>query len=234
MATALVVQNSNGGGAGRWGPWLTEAGLLPQVVQAHRGEPLPTRLEHDALIVLGGPFMPDDEEQAPWLRPVRGLLDQALERAICYFGICLGGQLLAQHTGGEVRARYGTPEFGSVDLTLRHTTVDDPLFHDLPTEVPAIENHVDQITVLPPGAIWLASSAGCRHQAFRLGPAAWGVQFHPEASADRIPHWNTARLAAHGASDRDTLHRAAEAAEPASAEVWHTVARRFAHRAAGA
>ncbi|GHJ34647.1 type 1 glutamine amidotransferase [Streptomyces sp. TS71-3] len=227
MATALVVQNTRNGGPGRWAPWLAEAGLAQEVVQPHAGARLPERLAHDALIVLGGGFMPDDEERAPWLRAVRRLVDEALERAVPYFGICLGGQLLAQHAGGEVKPSHGTPEFGSVRLTLRRESSDDPLFGGLPPEVTAIQNHVDQITRLPAGATWLASSADCPHQAFRLGPAAWGVQFHPEAGADRIPNWGEARLTAHGA-DRAALHRHALAAEPESARTWHTVAQRFA------
>jgi GMP synthase (glutamine-hydrolysing) len=233
MATALVVQNSRTGGLGRWAGWLAEAGLTPHIVPAHGGAPLPARLAHDALIVLGGGFMPDDEGRAPWLADARRLVDDALTRGVCYFGICLGGQLLAQHAGGEVRAGHGTPEFGSTRLTLRPEASGDPLFGDLPASVTAIENHVDRITRLPAGAVWLAASDDCPHQAFRLGPAAWGVQFHLEADADRILRWSTARLTAHGA-DRAALHRAASAAEPASAEVWRTVAHRLAHLATGA
>jgi GMP synthase-like glutamine amidotransferase len=232
MATALMVENDQSSSPGRWAPWLAAAGVMPHVVRAHAGASVPSRLEHDALVVLGGAFMPDDEERAPWLPAVRTLVAEALERAVPCFGICLGGQLLAQHAGGEVRPSYGTPEFGSVPLTLRAEAADDPLFGDLPSEVAAIENHIDQITRLPAEAVWLASSDDCPHQAFRLGPAAWGVQFHPESGAERIPHWNTARLAAHGA-DRDALHHAAEAAEPASARVWQSVAHRFARLATG-
>ena len=49
-----------------------------------------------------------------------------------------------------------------------------------------IQNHQDSITTLPPGAVHLATSDACRVQAFRVGAAAWGVQFHPEAAAARL------------------------------------------------
>ena len=37
---------------------------------------------------------------------------------------------------------------------------------------------------LPESAIRLASSEQEPNQAFRIGPRAWGVQFHPEFTAD--------------------------------------------------
>lgn len=228
MATALVVQNTAGGGLGRWAGWLREGGLEPRVVAAYDGQPLPERLTDRALVVLGGGYLPDDDARAPWLARTRALMGQALEEEVPVFGICLGGQMLAQVAGGEVRGEHGTPEFGSTRLRLRAEAADDPLFHGLPAEPTALENHVDAIVGLPPGARWLAESAACPYQAFRVGDApAWGVQFHPEADAGRIPGWNAARLARHGV-DRAALHAAALTAEPSSAPVWREVAHRFA------
>jgi GMP synthase-like glutamine amidotransferase len=228
-ATALVVQNTPSGGLGRWESWLAEGGLAAEVAHPYRGDTLPERLlpDHRALLVLGGGFLPDDDERAPWLPRTRELARQALAEGLPVFGICLGGQLLAQVAGGAVRGSHGQPEFGSTELTLRQEAAADPLFTGLPEKPRAIENHVDAITELPPGAVWLAASPGCPYQAFRLGARAWGVQFHPEASAERIPFWDTGRLARHGV-DRDTLHRAALADDADSTRVWQQVAHRFA------
>ena len=41
---------------------------------------------------------------------------------------------------------------------------------------------------LPSGAVELARSRVCT-QAFRLGDAAWGVQFHPEVTLEQIEGW---------------------------------------------
>jgi GMP synthase (glutamine-hydrolysing) len=234
-ATALVVQNTPTGDPGRWAGWLAEGGLALDVVRAHDGEPLPERLRprYQALIVLGGGFLPDDDTRAPWLARTRELVGEALETDLPVFGICLGGQMLAQVAGGAVRGEHGRPEFGSTELTLRQEAASDPLFQDLPPSPRAIENHVDAIVELPPGAAWLAQSDGCPYQAFRLGERAWGVQFHPESAADRIPGWSTARLTRYGA-DRDRLHQAALRTDAASAEVWRRVALRFARQAAAA
>ncbi|MET8575367.1 type 1 glutamine amidotransferase [Streptomyces sp. NPDC005012] len=231
--TALVVQNFPGGGPGRWQDWLGETGLDCEVVEAHTGAPLPDGLagRYAALVILGGPLMPDDDARAPWLPAARALAREALGSGLPYFGICLGGQLLAQVAGGEVRAEHGTPEAGSTPLTLLPAVVDDPLFHGLPEQVTAIEHHVDAITVLPPDAAWLARSTTCPHQAFRVGSTAWGVQFHPEVAAERIAHWNPDRLARNGFDHGDLLERARRD-EPAAAEVWRTVAHRFGRLAA--
>lgn len=42
--------------------------------------------------------------------------------------------------------------------------------------------HGDAIATLPLEAVWLAYSERYPHQAYRVGPCAWGVQFHPEIS----------------------------------------------------
>ena len=41
---------------------------------------------------------------------------------------------------------------------------------------------------MPAGAVELARSAACT-QAFRLGDACWGVQFHPEVTAAQLESW---------------------------------------------
>ncbi len=105
--TALVIQNFPRGGPGRWAPWLAAAGVTPVLVRAYDGEPVPRRLDHAALLVLGGGYLPDEDDRAPWLAPTRALALQALDEGTPYFGICLGGQLLAQGRGrrGAGRAR---------------------------------------------------------------------------------------------------------------------------------
>ncbi|WP_329230560.1 type 1 glutamine amidotransferase [Streptomyces sp. NBC_01460] len=227
-ATALVVQHQPGEGLGRWTEWLAERGVTPRVVHAYEGEPVPDRLEHPALIVLGGAHLPDDDVDAPWLPATRELVRQALAEETPMFGICLGGQMLAQVAGGDVRGNHGTPEFGSTRLSLRPEAATDPVFRGLPAHPAAIENHVDAITALPAGARWLVRSEHCPYQGFRVGPAAWGVQFHPEASAEHIRGWNRDRLDRHGAPAPETLHALALRDEPTATDTWRTVAHRFA------
>jgi GMP synthase-like glutamine amidotransferase len=225
----VVIQNAPGSGPGRLGTWLAETGVALDVIPAHDGGAVPEEPGpgHAAVVVLGGGLMPDDDARAPWLPPTRALVAAAVAREVPVFGICLGGQLLAHVAGGTVAAGSGRPEFGSTPITMRPEAAEDPLFRGLPPTVPAIERHRDAITALPPGAAWLAESAACPHQAFRLGPAAWGVQFHPEVAAERLRGWDPEWIRKQGL-DPERLCRQAEADEAASATAWRTVARRFA------
>ncbi|WP_248965059.1 type 1 glutamine amidotransferase [Sphaerisporangium perillae] len=227
MPCVLAVQHGVNGGPGRFGEWLGEAGVAVEVVAAYDGSALPSRLTHDALLVLGGGYMPDDDEKAPWLPATRSLVAQALTRSVPLFGICLGGQMLASVAGGKVQADVGAPEHGSTAVTIRAEAAGDPLFRDLPEIVPAIEHHVDAITALPQDAVWLAETGRCPYQAFRVGSRAWGVQFHPEVRPERIRQWDADALRGQG-FDPDALHTAALADEPASVAAWREVTRRFA------
>ena len=62
----------------------------------------------------------------------------------------------------------------------------DPLLGTLPDEFDAQATHWQSVRRLPPGAVLLAGNAFEPHHAFRVGPCAWGVQFHPEFSAEAL------------------------------------------------
>jgi len=221
-----MIQNTPSSAPRRLETWLTEAGLDVTVVKGFETPP-PDRLDADGLVVLGGGYLPDADDRAPWLPATRSLVEQALRDETPVLGVCLGGQMLAQVAGGVVKGDVGAPENGSTPITLRSECGGDALFDGLPQTVSAIEHHVDAITQLPPDAVWLAQTERCPYQAFRVGPVAWGLQFHPEITADRILTWDAESLAAQG-FDRAELYETAMADEPISTPVWHTLVNRFA------
>jgi GMP synthase-like glutamine amidotransferase len=145
-------------------------------------------------------------------------------------GVCLGAQLLAQATGGEVRTGRIGPELGVRRVHLNAAAAHDPLLHGIGPVAEVVQWHFDEIVTLPPGATLLAGSPMYPHQAFRLGERAWGVQFHPEALPSMVARWaaaDAAALAAEGADPAETARQAA-AAWPELAATWAPVARRFA------
>jgi GMP synthase (glutamine-hydrolysing) len=221
----LVVRNAERSGLGRFLPWWEEMGL--EIVEV-TGDAVPaTPGGFYAVALLGGGFLPDDDERAPWLTAERELTRRAVAGGVPLLGICLGAQVLAAATGGVVRGDHGRPERGSCRVCLLDEARTDPLFAGLPDEFRVIENHRDQITDLPSGAVRLAESEDCPVQAFRVGEWAWGVQFHPEAGADRLDRWDEAALAEAGL-DLRALRAEAEEAEPESAGHARRLAANFA------
>jgi GMP synthase (glutamine-hydrolysing) len=131
-----------------------------------------------------------DDDVAPWLPAVRRLLADSVGREVPTLGICLGAQLLVVGTGGsvDVAAAPGR-ESGVIDVRWRAAAASDPLVRGLPDPAAGPSMHADAIAELPPGAVWLASSDSYPYQAFRIGVAAWGVQFHPEVSLATFRGW---------------------------------------------
>ncbi|TWD83617.1 GMP synthase-like glutamine amidotransferase [Kribbella amoyensis] len=225
--TVLIIENDPGSGPGRLLDWITARGLTPVVVRAHAGEPVPADPDgHAALILLGGGMLPDADTDSPWLPAERELLRTTVEGdQVPVLGICLGAQLLAHTFGGEVLGKHGLPEKGVTELTLLPDAQADPLLAGLPSTVPAIESHQDQITRLPDEAVLLMSSERCPHQMLRIG-RGWGVQFHPEVAAERVRTWKPDTLRAWGFDPDDVVAEADRRADELE-QTWSAVFGRF-------
>ncbi len=193
MTTLLVVQHQEDGGLGRLRPHLDAA--RPQLEldlrRPDRGDPLPADLDGVAgLLVLGGSAAAWEDERAPWLPRTRALMAQAVDRGLPQLGICLGAQLLALATGGRVERGAAGIEAGLSVITPTDAAEGDPLMTALPAAgYRGTQGHHDAITQLPPGAVLLATGELYRHQVYRLGDAAWAVQYHPEVTADDFDGW---------------------------------------------
>ena len=223
MARALVVQHHPSEGLGWFQEWLPAASLDVHPIHPYLGHRVPSSVEGDALIVLGGPMGCMDDDRATWLPAVRSLLRTAVDDGVPTLGICLGAQLLAAATGGYVEPGATGPELG---LGTVQIASDDDLLWAGP--MPVVQWHFDAITSLPPDAVALGSSARYENQAFRLGDVAWGLQFHVEATTAMVQEWadNDAaalREAGHDAGDVVAQVAFAESVLTATGEA-------FAHR----
>lgn len=166
--------------------------------------PSPAELDaYDGLVMLGGGYMPDETDRAPWLADEAELVRRGLETELPQFGICLGGQLIAHVVGGDVRAQTGAPEKGYTRIDTTAEAAADPVFSAIRPRTSFVESHVDRIVALPEEATLLATSEACEFQAFRVG-RAWGTQFHPESTRANIERWDAEKLQTLG-FDKDTL-----------------------------
>ncbi|WP_308121792.1 type 1 glutamine amidotransferase [Actinotalea ferrariae] len=188
----------------RFAGWLAETQPLEiRTVRAWAGDAIPSVDEvGDGLLVLGGQGNAYDDAGSPWLPATRALLAAAATAGVPTLGICLGAQLLAVATGGRVQvAAPPGRETGVIDVHPRPDAARDQLVGHLAADVPADHPlaggvllampsmHADAVVDLPDGAVWLASSRLYPYQAFRVGEAAWGLQFHPEASRATFAAW---------------------------------------------
>jgi GMP synthase-like glutamine amidotransferase len=225
-----VVQHEDGTGPGWWQDWLEQAGLDLDLCRPDRGDPLPATDGYAGLLVLGGAMGPLDDGDCPWLPATRDLLAGAVRDGLPAFGICLGAELMVAACGGGVRRGTAGPEIGVLEVRRLPAAADDPVFAGLPDEAPVLQWHIEEMTPLPADAVLLATSAPYPNQAFRLGPCAWGVQGHPEVTADIVAGWARAEsplLRATGLEPRDLVQQVSSGSA-ALERTWRPVAEGFA------
>ncbi|GGJ84602.1 glutamine amidotransferase [Pilimelia anulata] len=234
------MENDPTDGPGRLGGWLAEAGLEPVLCRPHAGEALPADLDgYGALVVLGGGQhaypAADGTPGAPWFPVLESLLRKAVRHRVPTLAICLGGQLLATAHGGLVARSSSGPEIGPALVGRRDACDDDPLCAPLPFAPDVLQWHHDEIVELPAGATLIAASPRYPHQAFRLGPRAWGTQFHIECDTAMFAGWvdDNRPLLADLGLDPAELVAAADATMADLADVWQPFAARFAALALG-
>ncbi|SES35228.1 type 1 glutamine amidotransferase [Actinokineospora terrae] len=232
MTSVLVVQLDDTDPPGRLAEWLADAGAEITLAQPYR-EPLPEG-EYAAVVCLGGPMGANDVIDHPWLVDVRRLLATSVTKRTPVLAVCLGAQLLAVATGGVVEVGDNGPEVGGGLVAKRDLGAADPLFAELPMMPDVVQFHHDAVTRLPVDAALLASATRYPNQAFRVGPVAYGIQFHIETTPETLLAWaadnpESAAWAKPGAFEPDRVAELHDDVE----EVWRPFVERFVRLARG-
>jgi GMP synthase-like glutamine amidotransferase len=208
MRPILVIEQEwRLAGLGLLGQRFEALGLPVRRVQAWRHDIADVRLEdYSAVVPLGGNAHAWAEDEYPYVRAERELLEQAVEGELPVLGICLGAQVLARTLGASVEPGDEL-EYGWRRIELVPAAADDRLLGGLDGQTAAFQWHTDSFT-LPAGAVHLASSEMFPNQAFRYG-AAWGVQFHPEVDYATFRFWigNHPDACEELGIDEEALHR---------------------------
>lgn len=148
----------------------------------HLGEQLPELSNVDGIIITGSPAYLTD--LAPWNYIAADYLREAHKLEIPILGICYGHQLLAWAFEGEVGFHPEGREIGSVAINLTAAAESDPLLGGLESGFMAQVSHQQSVLQLPSAAVLLAVNSFEPNHGFRLGESTWGLQFHPEFSAE--------------------------------------------------
>ena len=182
-----LIQNDQGVPSGNLLHWLGEFQIPFRIVRPYSGEVFPSITDISALVVLGGAMGVHDSSRYPYLLAVKSYVQQAICRDVPLLGICLGGQLLADALGAPVHSqRNGEKGLHSVEVVKSANS--DPLFLGIPQTFTTFQWHDDSFEI-PVGAVCLASSPVCPHQAFRSGVNHYGLQFHPEVTRSIVTSW---------------------------------------------
>ncbi|KAB1655369.1 glutamine amidotransferase [Pseudoclavibacter chungangensis] len=183
---ALAVRHVAFEDLGILGPVLAEHGFEVELLDAGIDRITAERLrEPELVVVLGGPIGVSDTAAYPFLAAERSGLATRMQAGHPTLGVCLGAQLMASALGATVEST-GRTEIGYAPLTLtaegRHSVL-APL-----DGVPVLHWHGDQFAI-PAGARRLAETPGFPNQAFALGDALLGLQFHLEGDHTQIERW---------------------------------------------
>jgi len=184
----LFIKNIFIEGPETLGDFFIEKGFNVHTVDLQEGDSLPQDFKDiEAVIVLGGPMNVYEEKKYPFLKEETVFIRKVVDQQIPFLGLCLGSQLLAKAFDAKVE-RSPHEEIGFSTIQLTEEGKNDPLFKGLEEEVAVFQWHGDMFHI-PQGATLLARSEDCPRQAFRVGPNAYGLQFHVEITEESIRAW---------------------------------------------
>lgn len=186
----MVVQHVTHESPGLIGSALEGAGIEVNLYRVDQGEQLPPARALrtlGGLVVLGGPMNVNDDREHPWLESERELLETAVQEDLVVLGVCLGAQQLALATGGTA-SPGPAPEIGPGQVMLTEEGLEDPVLGPAGASFPCMHWH-SWTFGLPPGGVRLSGNARFANQAFRVGPRAYGLQFHVEVDVGLAKAW---------------------------------------------
>ena len=187
MKSAVAIRHVAFEDLGAFAPALAAAGFT---VRYHEVGTHDLRaLEPDAadlLVVLGGPIGAYEDTAYPFLKDELDVIGRRLTMGRPLMGICLGAQLIARAAGARVFPS-GAREIGFAPIMLSEAGARSCL-KPFAKDPLTLHWHGDTFD-LPTGAERLASTALCENQAFAIGSAVIGFQFHPEADGRGIEKW---------------------------------------------
>ncbi len=181
----LIILHQEHSSPGRVGLELVKRGFALDIRKPRFGDLLPKTMDqHAGAVIFGGPMSANDPDA--FLHKEIDWISIPLAEQKPFLGICLGAQMMVKNLGGKVSGHQEElVEIGYYPLT---PTEAGKSLMTWPKKV--YQWHREGFG-LPCGADLLATSPTYANQAIRVGPAAYGIQFHPELTHQMMVRWTT-------------------------------------------
>lgn len=156
----------------------------------------------DAVVIPGSSLNIDDEalEKTEWMRKLLDFIAHTHEK-VPMLGICFGHQAIAKTFGSDVMSYTRRRIFYEIGFEMTKLTdegLDDPIFKEFPERFMALYAHFQYVHIdsIPVEFDVLAKSINRKNksiQAYKIGDATYGVQFHPDYNEDSLAEILTVR-----------------------------------------
>ncbi|MEO1695196.1 MAG: glutamine amidotransferase [Pseudomonadota bacterium] len=182
----LIILHQRQSIPGHIGRTLRAQGHPLDIRRPRFGDPLPETMDgFDGAVIFGGPMSANDPDD--FVQRETDWIGVPLAERAPFLGVCLGAQMLARHLGAAVWFH----EDAHVEIGYHDVDPISDAFGEGPWPTRFYQWHKEGFD-LPDGADLLAKSPGNAfpNQAFRFGPTALGIQFHPEISHAMVARWS--------------------------------------------
>ncbi|MFZ5643556.1 MAG: type 1 glutamine amidotransferase [Bacillota bacterium] len=186
---ALIIQNDAQDPPGRVLDVLHQLKWEIEIVLMGQEQKVPFFEDFHCMVLLGGPMNVDDVTEYPYLKKIRTITADALEKGFPVLGLCLGAQMLSRASGCIVQRNSGR-ELGWCKVRLTEEGLKDPVMAGIESSLEVFQWHYDMFEQ-PNKSSLLAISDRCRNQIIRIGKLSYGFQSHIEVNLQIVSNWIT-------------------------------------------
>ncbi len=187
MKPVLIFEHIQTSGPGLFEKFLNECSIPYQILRPNQGDQVPANAEipkYSGFCFLGGVESVTEPTDA-MLSEIE-LIKTAANLGKPMIGHCLGGQLISNAFGGQVK-KHMIEEFGWSRLHPDNKQIAQLWGIDLSLQLTAMQWHSDTFSI-PEGATRILKGDFCINQAFVMGNTL-AMQFHVEIDYEMIKHW---------------------------------------------
>ena len=160
-------------------------------IQVHKpGDRFPDLGRYDGVAITGSPARIGD--MTPWMVYGVTLLQEILKKEIPLLAVCFGHQMLGKAFNADVGPNPAGYTIGTFDVNL-DVDSSDPLLGDLDGKLSVNGSHLDAIRSAGPHLKVIGTADHDACHVVKAGPRTWGVQFHPEFTANIVSAYIRAR-----------------------------------------